>query len=85
MSRGRYRVSFDQVSEFDGGRIVAYSDCGLSFREIGQPVGRNQATVLRIYHHWMQEGTTDRRESSQPPLVPVTTARDDRQLVCAWQ
>ncbi|GFS79577.1 hypothetical protein TNCV_178611 [Trichonephila clavipes] len=37
----RHRVSFDQVSEFDREKIIAYSDCGLSFREIGQRVRRN--------------------------------------------
>lgn len=79
MPRGRHRASFDQVSEFDRGRIVAYRDCGLSFREIGQRVGRNQATVMRICNRWMQEGTTDRRGRSHPPRC--TTARDDRHIV----
>ncbi|GFV78578.1 hypothetical protein TNCV_1888841 [Trichonephila clavipes] len=36
MSRGRHRKSFDLVSKFDRGRIVAYGDCVLSIREIGQ-------------------------------------------------
>ncbi|GFX50117.1 transposable element Tcb1 transposase [Trichonephila clavipes] len=53
--------AFDQVSEFDRRRIVAYRDCGLSFREIVSRVGRNQTTVMRICDRWMQEGTTDRR------------------------
>ncbi|GFY26441.1 uncharacterized protein TNCV_2877731 [Trichonephila clavipes] len=48
MSRGKQRSAFDQVSEFDRGRIVAYLDCGLSFWEIGSRVGRNQTTVMRI-------------------------------------
>ncbi|GFX58098.1 uncharacterized protein TNCV_4048561 [Trichonephila clavipes] len=30
MSRRKKRLGFDQVSEFDRGRIVAYRDCGLS-------------------------------------------------------
>ncbi|GFU69329.1 uncharacterized protein TNCV_3209931 [Trichonephila clavipes] len=30
--------AFDQVSEIDRGRIVAYRDCGLYFREIGSRV-----------------------------------------------
>ncbi|GFW25316.1 transposable element Tcb1 transposase [Trichonephila clavipes] len=59
--------AFDQVSEFDRGRIVAYRDCGLSFREIGSRVGRNQTIVMRICDRWMQEGTTDRRGRSHPP------------------
>ncbi|GFS55895.1 hypothetical protein TNCV_2924721 [Trichonephila clavipes] len=44
MLRGKQRASFYQVSEFVRGRIVAYRDYRLSFREIGQSVGRNQAT-----------------------------------------
>ncbi|GFS90808.1 transposable element Tcb1 transposase [Trichonephila clavipes] len=75
----KQRSVFDQVSEFDRGRIVAYQDCGLSFREIGSRVGRNQTTVMRICDRWMQEGTTDRRGRSHPPQC--TTSREDRQIV----
>ncbi|GFY12044.1 transposable element Tcb1 transposase [Trichonephila clavipes] len=79
MSRRKQRSAFDQVSEFDRGRIVAYRDCGLFFREIGSRVGRNQTTVMRICDRWMQEGTTDRRGRSHPPQC--TTSREDRQIV----
>ncbi|GFY11461.1 transposable element Tcb1 transposase [Trichonephila clavipes] len=48
MSRIKKRSAFDHVSEFDRGRIVVYRDCGLSFRELGSRVGRNQTTVMRI-------------------------------------
>ncbi|GFX90969.1 transposable element Tcb1 transposase [Trichonephila clavipes] len=67
MPRGKQQPAFDQVSEFDRGRIVAYRDCGLSFRKIGSRVGRNQSTVMRIFDRWMQESTTDRRARSHPP------------------
>ncbi|GFV36882.1 transposable element Tcb1 transposase [Trichonephila clavipes] len=60
MFRRKQRSAFDQVSEFDRGRIVAYRDCGLSFRKIGSRVGRNQTTVMRICDRWIQEGTTER-------------------------
>ncbi|GFW27753.1 transposable element Tcb1 transposase [Trichonephila clavipes] len=66
MSRRKQRSAFDQVSEFDRGRIVAYRDCGLSFREIGSRVGRNQTIVMWICDRWMQEGTTDQHGRSQP-------------------
>ncbi|GFS96762.1 transposable element Tcb1 transposase [Trichonephila clavipes] len=75
----KQRSAFDQVSEFDRGRIAAYRDCGLSFREIGSRVGRNQTNVMRICHRWMQEYTTDRRGRSHPPQG--TTSREDRQIV----
>ncbi|PRD35679.1 UNVERIFIED_CONTAM: Transposable element Tcb1 transposase [Trichonephila clavipes] len=79
MSRRKRRSAFDQVSEFDRGRIVAYRNCGLSFGEIGSRVGRNQTTVMQICDRWMQEGTTDRRGRSHPPQC--TTSREDRQIV----
>ncbi|GFT80954.1 transposable element Tcb1 transposase [Trichonephila clavipes] len=79
MSRRKQRLAFDQVSEFDRGRIVAYRDCGLSFREIGSRIRRNQTTVMRICERWMQEGTTDRRGGSHPPQC--TTSHEYRQIV----
>ncbi|GFS84488.1 transposable element Tcb1 transposase [Trichonephila clavipes] len=78
MSRRKQRSAFDQVSEFDRGRIVAFRDCGLSFREIGSRVGRNQTTVMRICNHWMQESTTDQRGRSHPPQC--TTALSARTI-----
>ncbi|GFS87930.1 transposable element Tcb1 transposase [Trichonephila clavipes] len=79
MSRRKQQSAFDQVSEFDRGRIVAYRDCGLSFREIGSRVGRNQKTVMRICDRWMQEDTTDRRGRSHPPQCTISC--EDRQIV----
>ncbi|GFS54680.1 transposable element Tcb1 transposase [Trichonephila clavipes] len=79
MSRRKQRSAFDLVSEFDRGRIVAYRDCGLSFREIGSRVGRNQTTVMRICYRWIHEGTTDRRGRSHPPQC--TTSSEDRKIV----
>ncbi|GFU76085.1 transposable element Tcb1 transposase [Trichonephila clavipes] len=67
MSRIKQRSAFDQLSEFDRERIVAYRDCGLLFREIGSCVGRNQKTVMQICDCWMQEGTMDQRGRSHPP------------------
>ncbi|GFV49712.1 transposable element Tcb1 transposase [Trichonephila clavipes] len=78
MSRRKQRSAFNQISKFDTGRIVAYRDCGLSFREIGSRVGRNQ-TVTRICDRWMEEGTVDRGGRSHPPQC--TTSCEDRQIV----
>ncbi|UYV78683.1 hypothetical protein LAZ67_16002377 [Cordylochernes scorpioides] len=75
----RKKKTIDQVSEFDRGRIMAYRDCGLSFKETGSHVGRDQTTVICICDRWMQEGTTDRRVRSNRPQC--TTSRADRQIV----
>ncbi|GFV25124.1 transposable element Tcb1 transposase [Trichonephila clavipes] len=79
MSRRKQRSAFDQVSEFDSERIVAYRDCELSFKEIFSCVGRNQTTVIRICHRWMKEGRTDRSGRSHP--LQCTTSREDKQIV----
>ncbi|GFX31531.1 hypothetical protein TNCV_687791, partial [Trichonephila clavipes] len=50
--------------------------------EIGQRVGRNQATVMRICHRWMQEETTgaDHTHLVAPDAsFPVMTGG-----LCAW-
>ncbi|GFU02748.1 transposable element Tcb1 transposase [Trichonephila clavipes] len=73
MSRRKQRSAFDQVSEFDRERIVAYRDCGLSFKEIGSRVGRNQTTVMQICDCWMQEGTMDQCGRSHPPRCTFFT------------
>ncbi|GFV77637.1 transposable element Tcb1 transposase [Trichonephila clavipes] len=70
-------AAFDQVSEFDRGRIAAYRYWGLSF--IGSRVGRNQTTVMRICDRLMPESTTDRRGRLHPPQC--TTSRGARQIV----
>ncbi|GFV50421.1 transposable element Tcb1 transposase [Trichonephila clavipes] len=44
MSRRQQRSAFNQVSEFKRGRIVAYRDFGLTFREISSRVGQNKTT-----------------------------------------
>ncbi|GFT14761.1 transposable element Tcb1 transposase [Trichonephila clavipes] len=79
MSRRKQQSAFDQVSEFNRGRIVAYRDCELSFREIDRLAVRNQTTVMRICERWMQEGTRDRRGQSHPPQC--TTLCENRQIV----
>ncbi|GFS89974.1 transposable element Tcb1 transposase [Trichonephila clavipes] len=71
--------AFDQVSEFDRGKIVPYRDCGLSFREISRRVGQNQTNVLRVCDRWMQKGTMDRRGRSHAPQG--TTSREVRKIV----
>ncbi|GFW96120.1 transposable element Tcb1 transposase [Trichonephila clavipes] len=87
MSRRKQRSAFDQVSEFDRGRIVAYRDCGSSFREIGSRVGRNQTTVMRICDRWMQDGTTTDVQSglsARRPLLSLPLTQNHRRLRRQW-
>ncbi|GFW89315.1 transposable element Tcb1 transposase [Trichonephila clavipes] len=92
MPRRKQRSPFDQVSEFDRGRIVAYRDCGLAFREIGRRVERNQTTVMRICDFWMQEllPRTIRSRlqqsglSARRPLFGPTLTQSHRRLRRQW-
>ncbi|GFX90958.1 transposable element Tcb1 transposase [Trichonephila clavipes] len=83
MTRRKQRSAFDQVSEFDRGRIVAYRYCGLPFRKIGSRVDRNQKTVMRVCDHWMQEGTTDRRGRLHFDLSAPLHVKTGK--LCSWQ
>ncbi|GFS70926.1 transposable element Tcb1 transposase [Trichonephila clavipes] len=92
MTREKQRSAFDEVSEFDRGRIVTYRDCGLSFREISSHVGRNQTTVIQICVHWMQEvsARTIRCRlqqsglSARRPLLSLPMTQNHRRLRRQW-
>ncbi|GFX37431.1 transposable element Tcb1 transposase [Trichonephila clavipes] len=92
LSRRKQQSAFDQVSEFDRGRIVAYRDCGLSFRKVSSRNGRNQTTVMRICERWMQEvsaRTIQRRLqqsglSARHPLLGLPLTQSHRRLRRQW-
>ncbi|GFT16334.1 HTH_Tnp_Tc3_2 domain-containing protein [Trichonephila clavipes] len=89
MPRVRSRNAYLQVSDFDKGRIVAYRDCGLSYRNIAARVERDPMTVSRKGNRWFQDGNTERRAGSQ--RLPLNSSREDRQVtrialthLCRW-
>ncbi|GFW43583.1 transposable element Tcb1 transposase [Trichonephila clavipes] len=80
MSRIKQRSAFDQLSEFDRRRIVAYRDCGLFFRKsvvVCVCVGRNQTTVMGIM---TVECRRVRRTDVVDRIHLVGTGK-----LCAWQ
>ncbi|GFV13131.1 transposable element Tcb1 transposase [Trichonephila clavipes] len=81
MSRRKQRTAFDQVSEFDRGRIVAYRDWGLSFREIGSRVGHkpNNLSARTIRHRLQQSGMSARR-----PLLGLPLTQNHRRFRRQW-
>ncbi|GFX97012.1 transposable element Tcb1 transposase [Trichonephila clavipes] len=91
MSRRKQQPAYDQVSELDRGGIVAYENWGLSFREIGSRVGRNQ-TVMRICDRWMQEMSAriiqrhlqQRGLSARRPLLSLPLTHNHRRLRHQW-
>ncbi|GFV83574.1 transposable element Tcb1 transposase [Trichonephila clavipes] len=71
MSRRKQRSAFDQVSEFDRGRIVAYRDCELPFRKI--------VSARTIRRRLQQSGPSVRR-----PLLGLPLTQNHRRLRRKW-
>ncbi|GFU99651.1 transposable element Tcb1 transposase [Trichonephila clavipes] len=92
MSRKKQLSAFDQVFEFDRGRIVPYRYCGLTFRKVSSRVGRNQTTVMRICDRWMQKvsARTIRPRlqqsglSARRPLFGLPMTQNYRRLRLQW-
>ncbi|GFV01717.1 hypothetical protein TNCV_2187251 [Trichonephila clavipes] len=61
MSHRKQRSAFDQVFEFDRGRIVAYRYYGLSFRKLVVVLDETKQLQCRICDRWMRESTMNRR------------------------
>ncbi|GFV49335.1 transposable element Tcb2 transposase [Trichonephila clavipes] len=72
-------VKFEQISEFERGRIVGLREAGLSYRAVAARVQRNSSTIIRVSKQWTDEGRTARKSGSGPRNV--TSAREDRRLV----
>ncbi|GFV48581.1 transposable element Tcb2 transposase [Trichonephila clavipes] len=78
MPRRRKGVKFEQISEFERGRIVGFREAGLSYSAVATRVQCNSSTVMRVSKQWMDEGRTARKSGSGPRNV--TSAREDRRL-----
>ncbi|GFT06549.1 transposable element Tc1 transposase [Trichonephila clavipes] len=79
MPRRRKRAKFEQISEFERGRIVGLRVAELSYRAVAARVQRNSSTIMRVSKQWTDEGRTARKSGSGPRNV--TSAHDGRRLV----
>ncbi|GFX67597.1 transposable element Tc1 transposase [Trichonephila clavipes] len=79
MPRRRKGAKFEQISEFERGKIVGLREAGLSYRAVAARVQRNSSTIMRVSKQWTDEGRTARKSGSGPRNV--TSAPDDRRLV----
>ncbi|GFU98540.1 transposable element Tc1 transposase [Trichonephila clavipes] len=79
----RKGAKFEQISEFERGKIVGLREAGLSYRAVAARVQRNISTIMRVSKQWTDEGRTARKSGSGPQNV--TSAPDDRRLRCLLQ
>ncbi|GFT83678.1 transposable element Tc1 transposase [Trichonephila clavipes] len=75
----RNKEKFQQLTEFERGRIIGLREGGFSSRAIGTRVQWNSSTVMRVWKQWSDEHRTTRKTGSR--RWKVTSARDDRHLL----
>ncbi|GFT76023.1 uncharacterized protein TNCV_1255331 [Trichonephila clavipes] len=74
----RNNEKFQQLTEFEWGRIIGLREGGFSYRAIGALVQWNSFIVMRVSKQWTDEHRTTRKTCSG--RRKVTSARDDQQL-----
>ncbi|GBM54029.1 hypothetical protein AVEN_215401-1 [Araneus ventricosus] len=74
----RRRSHYQQLTEFERGRVVGLREGGFSFRDIAERLARNVSTVHDCWQQWSREGTDSRRLGSERPRG--NTEREDRRV-----
>ncbi|GFS63359.1 HTH_38 domain-containing protein [Trichonephila clavipes] len=73
----RNRRQYEQLTDFDRGRIIGLREAGWSNRRIGRHLGRSDMVVARCWQQWITEGRVYRRGSGRPRN---TNDREDRAI-----
>ncbi|GFT29996.1 transposable element Tcb2 transposase [Trichonephila clavipes] len=74
----RNRRQYEQLTDFDRGRIIGLREAGWSNRRIGHHLGRSDMVVARCWQQWITEGRVYRRGGSGRPRN--TNDREDRAI-----
>jgi IS30 family transposase len=78
MPRVRRNQHYNQLTPFEGGRIVGMHDTGLSLRETARRLSRSDSTIIPAWRAWSNEGSEMRRKGSG--RLRITNERKDRRL-----
>ncbi|GFT80927.1 transposon Tf2-6 polyprotein [Trichonephila clavipes] len=74
----RNRRQYEQLTDFDRGRIIGLREAGWSNRCIDRHLGRSDMVVARCWQQWITEGRVYRRGGSGRPRN--TNDREDRAI-----
>ncbi|GFT74509.1 transposable element Tcb2 transposase [Trichonephila clavipes] len=74
----RNRRQYEQLTDFDRGRIIGLREAGWSNRRISRHLGRSDMVVARCWQQWITEGRVYRRGGSGRPRN--TNDREDRAI-----
>ncbi|GFV33392.1 HTH_38 domain-containing protein [Trichonephila clavipes] len=71
----RNRRQYEQLTDFDRGRIIGLREAGWSNRRIGRHLGRSDMVVALCWQQWITEGRVYRRGGSGRPPGTQMIAR----------
>ncbi|GFX43360.1 transposable element Tcb1 transposase [Trichonephila clavipes] len=63
----RNRRQYEQLTDFDRGRIISLREAGWSNRRIGRHLGRSDMVLARCWQQWITEGRVYRRGGHPVP------------------
>ncbi|GFV33467.1 HTH_Tnp_Tc3_2 domain-containing protein [Trichonephila clavipes] len=74
-----HRRQYEQLSQFERGRIIGMMKAGWSARRVARQLGCSDCVVRRCWDQWIREMSFTRRSGSGHPRL--TSRRKDRHLV----
>ncbi|PRD25764.1 UNVERIFIED_CONTAM: hypothetical protein NCL1_39965 [Trichonephila clavipes] len=75
----RFRRKYEQLSQFERGKIIGKMKAGWSARRVARQLGRSDCVVRRCWDLWIREMSFTRRPRSGSPRQ--TSRREDRHIV----
>ncbi|GFV77024.1 transposable element Tcb2 transposase [Trichonephila clavipes] len=75
----RFRRQYEQLSQFERGRIIGIMEAGWSARRVARQLGRSDCVVRRCWDQWIREMSFTQRPGPGRPRQ--TSRREDRHIV----
>ncbi|GFX42299.1 transposable element Tcb2 transposase [Trichonephila clavipes] len=75
----RFRRQYEQLSQFERGRIIGMIEDGWSARQIARQLGRSDCIVRRCWNQWIREMSFTRRQGPGRPRQ--TSRREGHRIV----
>ncbi|GFV21021.1 uncharacterized protein TNCV_2280641 [Trichonephila clavipes] len=79
MALRRFRRQYEQLSQFERGRIIDMMEAGWSTRRAAHQLDRSACVVRRCWDQWIPEMSFTRRPGAGRPRQ--TSRREDRHII----
>ncbi|GFX58749.1 transposable element Tcb2 transposase [Trichonephila clavipes] len=63
----RFRRQYEQLSQFERGRIIGMMEAAVSARRVARQLGRSDCVVRKCWDQWIREMSFTRRPGSGRP------------------